>query len=415
MLNGRSRLLVLVAVAVASVVGALPTLAAGTAASGYSASDFATGFATSDPQTGLGPVGVSFSPDGQLYVENHGKIYVFGAGGGPANEANSLPQPSPAFGLAFTPDGRLYGTSLSGGVVELDPHTGAVLRTIPVESPLGITYSAATGDLFVTCNGTCGIRRIHDPGSSSPTVTTYSPQSGDGITAGPDGTLYVAAGGVIRVEGPDAADPGAATPLAAVPGADGIAVGASVDPSSPPFLWVNGTDGAVSRVDLRQSPPTVTQIVTGGSRGDFAAVGPDGCFYGTQSATVQKVTKGDGTCDLVPPFRLTSHLVADPVVANISTAPSIYVPNLSATLTDAVTHTPVAGRTIRFTTGTQALCAAKTDASGIARCSGIATSLQALLAQGYHATFDGDRAGSPSYAGSSAAAPLVTLNGQKLL
>src|SRR5262249_16775269 len=43
-----------------------------------------------------------------------------------------------------------------------------------------------------------------------------------------------------------------------------------------------------------------SDIYTGGTRGDFVTVGPDGCLYATQSERVIKVTKADGTCSLTP-------------------------------------------------------------------------------------------------------------------
>src|SRR6059036_3574977 len=64
---------------------------------------------------------------------------------------------------------------------------------------------------------------------------------------------------------------------------------------------INRNGGIITKVDLTTTPPTFTDIFSGGSRGDFAAVGPDGCQYATQTDRVLKVTNADGTC-LPPPL-----------------------------------------------------------------------------------------------------------------
>src|SRR5205814_9637935 len=85
-------------------------------------------------------------------------------------------------------------------------------------------------------------------------------------------------------------------------GPDGIAVAANAaNPSQPPFAFVNNNDGTITKFDLSTSPATnVGSIASGGSRGDFVAVGPDGCLYATQTDRVVKVTNADGTCSLIP-------------------------------------------------------------------------------------------------------------------
>jgi hypothetical protein len=123
----------------------------------------------------------------------------------------------------------------------------------------------------------------------------------DGIAFGPDGTLYaalLATGGVAKITGTNSPTPGAVTILPVFVGADGMAISAT---PSTPFLYGNDNAGIIAKVDLSTSPPTVTDIVTGGSRGDFATVGPDGCLYATQTDRVIKVTNADGTC-LPPPL-----------------------------------------------------------------------------------------------------------------
>ncbi|MCW2967537.1 MAG: hypothetical protein JWM71_1309, partial [Solirubrobacteraceae bacterium] len=139
---------------------------------------------------------------------------------------------------------------------------------------------------------------------ANPTVSTYA--SGldfDGLTFGSDGTLWVAhaAGSsgntIARLDGTSAAHPGHITEVAAVPNADGVALSAAGTVGGRPnFLVVNQQDGSVTRVELDDPGHPTTTLMTGGSRGDLTAVGPDGCLYATQTSAVLKLTNADGTC-----------------------------------------------------------------------------------------------------------------------
>jgi hypothetical protein len=127
----------------------------------------------------------------------------------------------------------------------------------------------------------------------------YASPGADGLAFGPDGTLYAAAGGgVVKIAGTDSPTPGAESFLASVPSNDGMAV--SANPGSH-ILFGNRNDGIITQVNFTTATPTLTNIVTGGSRGDFATVGSDGCLYATQSDSIIKVTNADGSC-LPPPL-----------------------------------------------------------------------------------------------------------------
>ena len=52
-------------------------------------------------------------------------------------------------------------------------------------------------------------------------------------------------------------------------------------------IWKWGSDRAAVRE---------TNIITGGSRGDFVVAGPDGCASATQSSSVEKLVRTNGTC-----------------------------------------------------------------------------------------------------------------------
>jgi hypothetical protein len=123
----------------------------------------------------------------------------------------------------------------------------------------------------------------------------------DGITIALNGTMYVGAndGSVYSVDGTDSPTAGTVHLLTSVTDGDGVGVAANPgDPSQPPFIAVNSNDGFMNEVAL----PSLAQstIFSGGTRGDLVGVGPDGCLYATQSASIVRVEEADGTCPFQP-------------------------------------------------------------------------------------------------------------------
>lgn len=283
----------------------LPVASLGqTAAAGYAVTDFATGFPNGFG--GIGPIGLAFDASGNLFVGDYftGFLYKFGPAGGIATATTQVNSTSIAVGiagLAFGKDGSLFlARQGNGDVVQLDAKTGTVIRMVATVSlATGLATDPLSGDLFVS--NTSQIFRISNFSSGPGTVTVYASEPADGLAFGPDGTLYAAllGFGVAKIAGTNSPTPGAVTVLpVSVPSIDGMAI--SANPSTP-FLYGNRNDGIITKVDLTTSSPTLTNIVTGGTRGDFAAVGPDGCLYATQTDRVLKVTNADGTC-LPPPL-----------------------------------------------------------------------------------------------------------------
>ena len=296
----RYRVGLLVAAALALGLTARTAAAQIQTSGGITVADFATGFV---PEGAIGPIGVAVDGSDVLIGDYaHGHLYRFGPAGGVANASTrvtSSPIAGRLSGLAFGKDHRLYAALQSAGqVVELSPTDGRVLRTIAsIGNATGLATDPVTGDLFVSQPGAAnGVKRISSFGSgSSGSVTQFTDALGgsvDGIAFASDGTMFASsATQIIRVNGTNSATPGRASAVTTIDDGDGIAI--SRDGS---FLLANRTDGIMTKVGLTTSPPTKTDVVTGGTRGDFVAVDDKGCMYATQSDRVLKV----GPCSFVP-------------------------------------------------------------------------------------------------------------------
>jgi hypothetical protein len=175
--------------------------------------------------------------------------------------------------------------------------------------PEGMAVDPLTGDLYVGGAGASGggLYRIQNPGSASPIVTTIASDSTgfDGVAVSADGSrLYAERGsdqhvvGFQRVGGSFGGAP--VLDVSVAPhGPDGLAVappntsvlpnggGTPVNISNDVF--VNSNDGTIERIDVNNGN-AVSIAAAGGTRGDFATVGPDGCMYATQESSVEKLT-----------------------------------------------------------------------------------------------------------------------------
>lgn len=101
-------------------------------------------------------------------------------------------------GITFNGDGtRLFVSSHGGAIAEINPLTGAVIRSItPNGSPDGMTYDPTTGKLYVTgCPS--GVCQVSITSGATPTLsleTQLSAVNGDGIAADGLGHLLVVSG-----------------------------------------------------------------------------------------------------------------------------------------------------------------------------------------------------------------------------
>jgi hypothetical protein len=279
------------------------------AAPGYVASDYATGF----PAGSYGPIGTAFDQSDNLYVADpvNGHIYRFQPGGGQAVQTSSIdlfPIPGGIEGLAITRDGRIYvARSRAGDVVEIDPGTGQVLREVAhgIKGATGLAVDPLSGDLFVSQDFSGRtIWRISGFATGPGTVTPYvSHKKGvDGLAFDPSGTLYASeAPRILEIDGTASATPGRAHHIANVPNADGVAFGVQDPSGGPPFLIINRRDGIVTQIDRSGPHTSQTDIFTGGSRGDFSTVDSHGCLYITQQSSVVRIGGADNGCGAFAP------------------------------------------------------------------------------------------------------------------
>jgi kumamolisin len=306
------------------------------AAPGYAMTPFATGFLPKNTNFGgvgygcRGVSGIAFDAAGNLFAGDihSGNIYKFGPTGGVAGAATLLtPTPiEPGMGgLTFGLDGKLYvasnsttGNFFTGAVREINPVTGAVVRTV-ASSLTCASYLATdplSGDLFVddSCSGAGSdngsIWRINNPGSATPTTTVYATTPGvnGGVTFSTGGTLYVLSytqNGVARVSGTNQPQPAT---LSVLPGLQNVAlnvVAIGAQPNGDAQTLVIGTapdasgfPAGIKAFDTTTNPVTTSSILVNNAYANVQIIGPDGCHYASMAVAVYKITNADGSCPL---------------------------------------------------------------------------------------------------------------------
>ena len=406
-------------VAAAGLVLAPPATAAHT---GYSpplssGSDFATDFPTC---SGVGPTGLVFDATSFFVVDYcDGNIYRLPATGGSVSSApHTSDQSTTGFNIGLAVQGGHYYAGVAEaptlGIYEFDPVTLNATRAVaPGYDVRALAADPTNGALWFTTCGTAGmgIGKIASPTDATPAVDVLPLDAGslcfDGMTLSADGgTVYVADYNDQAVRGFSTATGHQVLAVSlAGHGPDGIAIASpnttinGVDVSG--NLFVNANDGTILMIDTHAVDPgtqehtyPVSVVADGGSRGDFATVGPDGCFYVTQTDVVEK---------LLPCIFETSAPPTSPAATTTTyTGPTTVQYSDPATFTGTLTDQAsppagVAGRTLSFTLGTMsAAVSGASSASGAAASSAVPVTLKpgaATMATAF--------AGDTSYAASS--------------
>jgi len=380
------------------------------AAAGWSVAAFATGFFGENFFYGgvnwggcPGASNPTFDTAGNVFIASFrtGDLFRFGFAGGVAtsplsNGGITLGQP------VLAADGRLYAAlgaasngASSGAIIEIDPGSGATLRTVAsgLSCPSGLAVDPLGGDLFFVnqCTGggldNASLYRLTDPAGTDPlrptAVVVYAtlPESPNGVVSfSPDGTLYAAVGysgsnpRVVRVSATTGTQPPTLAPIAGLSAIYWVNV-AEVNPDGSArslLVLSNSNPVRVQLADLSTTPPTLAPVTDNPL--STGTIGPDGCLYTSGSSAIYRITPQIGPCR----FRATNPSPA------LLLSPSEFVPQptqggsvtFAAQLSNAV---PPAGMAVAFQSlgANEALGIVPLDASG--RASFVHTGLAAGL------------------------------------
>jgi DNA-binding beta-propeller fold protein YncE len=285
-----------VAAIVAVAMSSAPTATARTFSPPFtSAEEFVTGLRTCG---GPGPVGMLF--DGSnFFVTDYcnGTTYRMSPKGGDARGPNVTAVTNGlTHGLTLS-HGRYYGAgkgnaALARGVYAFGPGTLDIGHKVFASTgePRGVVGDPRSNDLYVSTSD--GLYRVRDPESASPASTKVATGEFDGLAFTADGSrLYVTDFNGGRVVGFDRTFQ-KVSDVVVGHGADGLAVArAGAKVAGQPVagnVFVNANDGSILRIDT-QHGDAVSVVSSGGTRGDFVTVGPDGCLYATQSAAIERL------------------------------------------------------------------------------------------------------------------------------
>ena len=295
-------------------------------ASGFTVTPFATGFVAENIFFGgvdwggcPGASNPTFATDGSVYIASfpEGGLYKLPSQGGTATTV--LSDLGPTLGQpVFGKDGSLYvargattGGRSSGAILQIDPDSGAIIRTVAdnLTCPVGLSVDPLSGDLFFNhvCFGAGlddpSLRRVRNPNNATPTVEVYTtlPSTPNGeMSFAPNGTLYVVSGytnrtaPVLEISGTNTPSP-TITTLTDVTTNFWVTVGEVLPNGAAKSLIVlNENDGVLESIDITTNPVTVTRLTDGPA--SSGVIGPDGCLYFTGANAVYKLTPNSGNC-----------------------------------------------------------------------------------------------------------------------
>ena len=256
----------------------------------------ANDYITDVPSCGVGPVGLL--DDGQSFFVTdycNSTTYKYDITSGAPKLTLSL-QNGFTHGLALL-HGVYYGIAsneqsiVPQGVYSFSPTTLKVTSQVvgnPCGDLRGLAADPATGDLIMS--GDCGLFRVKNPASAVPSFQQLAAGNLDGITVDPvTNTVWAADNGNDAVIQYYSTDGSEITSIPMQGGPDGLAI---ASPDAPGGiggnLFVNRNDGIITMID-RHNANATSVVASGGSRGDFVSVGPDGFLYATQSDRVEQI------------------------------------------------------------------------------------------------------------------------------
>lgn len=258
----------------------------------FTLSTFASGF----PNTGFccGPLGIAFPTTGGVMVTDYpGNVRTFTTDTDNQNAA-SFPVAqnygfSNAVGLTVS-GGTIYMTQQGAGTLVKLNNDGTFNSTVATGMPAatGVATNPVTGHIYIS---TLGNNVIWDYNPGTGLKTPLVNASADGLTVNAAGTIvYGEVNG--HIIGYSTANGSQVFDSGSIPGGpDGTAIGATGPLAGKLFVNTNG--GTVVEVDIVTLAQTV--IMTGGSRGDFVTVDPNGTLLLTQTDSILRLTPIEGT------------------------------------------------------------------------------------------------------------------------
>lgn len=275
------------------------TLTTQASAAGYALTTFASGFLSDG--NGVGPLGITFTDSSHALVSDiFGNLRVFSNSDGQVAGAATASYGSPlsSLGLA-TLDGHTYLADRANGRIIEVTSSGAFVQNIVnnIGAPTGLIANPLDHTLLFSDPFTGrGVFRVNPALHTSSSVLASNNHLDGMALDATTGTLYVAAtfaGGGGHVLGYnssfaqvfDSGDIGGASATI-----DGLALG---NGSLSGKIFANTNDGRFIQISLG-STPVQTLLASGGSRGDFVAVDPEGTLLITQSDRILRLRAPSG-------------------------------------------------------------------------------------------------------------------------
>ncbi|MCA9169348.1 MAG: hypothetical protein KDB23_16860, partial [Planctomycetales bacterium] len=148
---------------------------------------FLQGMQQSGP-SGVGALGLAFAPDSDwVYVSGgagRNEIYRVDRTGGNADQP-WVTLDVPIYDMAFDNDGRLWATTGGEGLVQLDPESGQVVRTIATGMALGMAMDAEANRMYIAT--TTGVQVMN---LETLNLFRFSPTRVDGLAIDANGTVW---------------------------------------------------------------------------------------------------------------------------------------------------------------------------------------------------------------------------------
>ncbi|HEY0806486.1 MAG TPA: hypothetical protein VGD84_15545 [Pseudonocardiaceae bacterium] len=340
-LAGAGVVLVMSAVSTGTAAAAAPTGSFSSLSSPLTAAvDYITGLPSNG--NGVGPVGLLDDGTSFYVADTTATLYRYQVGQTAPEPLITSAADNLTAGLAL--DNKIYygiaGTSQSAvptGIYTFDPVTlalGPEVVPAPCGDTRGLATDPSTKDLYVT--GDCGLWRISALTTAHPVASLLASGNLDGITVNPDGSaVWVATVGFGVTEYSPTGQSLASLPIAG--GADGVAIaGSAATAALRGDLFVNDNDGTITMVDVHNNNAT-SVVASGGSRGDFVTVGPDGFLYATQTDRVEQIQPNIFNPVIPPPLSSTTSATPTSTASGTTTT-------AAATALPTTSETPAAAQ-----------------------------------------------------------------------